>query len=242
MGRCTIVVLMAACLTSLVWAQTPASAPPADQTGAAAQSPAPATSSADSPATRSTTTEAPWDKFKNFSALMTGGVVPGTSDEIHIYRSGDKLRMEGPGKSYIIQDLSKDKDTRAISKLQCVQMSAPFIRSFPFFMSGKGYNYEHVSLGKETVDGHPTQVEEITVTFPPAKKHVPLKLKLWEAEDLQGFPIKIETQMNRLIEYRKVDFGLIDPTLFIAPNDCGPFEERDEKPKKPKKAPAGKSQ
>ena len=240
MRRCATVVLFASCLISLAWAQTAGSAPSADQTGVAAQPPA--TASADAPAATATTTEAPWDKFKNFSALMTGGPVPGTADEIHIYRSGDKLRMEGPGKSYIVQDLAKDKDTRAISKLQCMQMSAPFIRSFPFFMSGKGYKYEHVALGKETVDDHPCQVEEITVTVPPAKKHVPLILKLWEAEDLQGFPIKVETQSHRTIEYRKVDFGPLDPTLFITPNECAPLSEQDEKPKKAKKAPAGKSQ
>ena len=174
---------------------------------------------------------------------MTGGPVPGTADEIHIYRSGDKLRMEGPGKSYLIQDLSKEKDTRAISKLQCLQMSGPFIRSFPFFMSGPGNKYDHVALGQETVDGHPTEIEEVTITFAPARKHVPLKLKLWEAQDLEGFPIKIETQSHRIIEYRKVDFGEIDPTLFIAPNDCGPIDEKDAKSSaKPKKAPAGKSQ
>jgi hypothetical protein len=232
MGRSTIVVLLAACFTLLTWAQTPSSAPPADQAGAAQPSPAP-----------QTTTQAPWDKFRNFSALMTGGPVPGTADEIFIYRSGDKLRMQGQAKNYIVQDLAKEKDVRAISKIQCLQMGAPFIRSYPFFMTGPGYKYEHVPLGKETIDGHSCQVEEVTVVFPATKKHDPLKLKLWEAEDLDGFPIKVETQAHRLIEYRKVDFGPLDPTLFIVPDDCARLDVETKKgPAQPKKKPAEKSQ
>jgi len=129
--------------------------------------------------------------------------------------------MEGPERrSYIIQDLKDEHDVRGISRIQCLQMGAPFIRSFPFFMSAPGNKYEHKLLGKETVDGHPVQVEEVTITFAPSKKHVPLKLKLWEAEDLQGFPIKMETEAHRIIEYRKVDFGPLDPTLFIVPDSC----------------------
>jgi hypothetical protein len=233
MGRCATVVLFAVCFSSLVRAQTPSSAPPAEQSSTAMQPTAAAT----------TANEAPWDKFKNFSALMTGGPAPGTADEIHIYRSGNLLRMEGPGKSYIIQDLSKANDVRAISKIQCLQMAAPFIRSYPFLMTGEGYKYEHVALGKETVDGHSCQVEDVTVIFPPAKKHPTLKLKLWEAEDLEGFPIKIETQSHQTIEYRKVDFGPLDPTLFITPNQCAPLDKGDAKVSiKPQKAPVGKPQ
>jgi len=179
--------------------------------------------------------------------LMTGGVAPGTADEIHIYRSGDMLRMQGPGKSYIVQDLSKEHDTRAISRIQCLQMHAPFIRSFPFNLSYPGNKYEVVSLGKETVDGHPCRVEELTVNFAPGKNHpAPLKLKLWEAEDLDGFPIKVETQKNRTMEYRKVDFSPLDPTLFIVPDQCGVLDadKNGTHKKKPsgKKTTSGKSQ
>jgi hypothetical protein len=230
MGRRTTAVLLASCFASLLWAQEPASQPSPDQTSATASS------------TPQTSAEAPWDKFKNFSALMTGGPVPGTADEIHIYRSGNLLRMEGPDRnSFIVQDLVKEKDVRAVSKLPCLQMAAPFIRSFPFFMTGPGFQFETVSLGKETVDGHPTQIEEVTVTFPPTKKHAPLKLKLWAAEDLQGFPVKIETASHRTMEYRKVDFGELDRTLFITPNNCELLESQQMKGStKPKKAPTAK--
>jgi hypothetical protein len=232
MGRCTTVLLLAMCFASLVWAQAPASPPSAEQTSATAPASPPQSS-----------TEAPWDKFKNFSALMTGGPVPGTADEIHIYRSGNLLRMEGPDRhSFIVQDLAKARDVRAVSKLPCLHMAAPFVRSYPFFMTGAGYIYETVMLGKETVDGHPTQIEEVTVTFPPANKHAPLKLKLWAAEDLQGFPVKIETPAHRTIEYRKVDFGGLDRTLFITPADCDLLEAQQptKHSTKAKKAPAGK--
>lgn len=232
MGRCTTVLLLAMCFASLVWAQAPASPPSAEQTSAAAPASAPQAS-----------TEAPWDKFKNFSALMTGGPVMGTADEIHIYRSGNMLRMEGPDRnSYIVQYLAKERDVRALSRAGCLQMGAPFIRSYPFFMTGPGYKFETVLLGKETVDGHPTQIEEVTVTFPPAKNHPPLKLKLWAAEDLQGFPVKIETPKQHTMEYRNVDFGELDRTLFVTPSQCDPLEGAQQNSKKAKKAPAGKSQ
>ena len=43
---------------------------------------------------------------------MVGGPVPGTDDEIHIYRSGNLMRMEAnEGKSYQITDLTNMRHT-----------------------------------------------------------------------------------------------------------------------------------
>jgi len=219
-------------------AQTPPSAPTGDKTSAAEPA----------PASGDLTTEAPWDTVKEFSALVTGGVVPGTSDESYIYRSKNLLRMEGADRhSYVIQDLGKTRDARVLSRMQCEKMKVPFVRSFPFLFSGPGYKYERVPVGKETVDGHPCQVEDVTVTFPPEKHHDPLKLKVYEAEDLKGFPVKIQLKL-RAIEFRNVALGPQDPTLFIVPDQCG--DDLDvgtgkgsgKAPAKPKKAPAGKSQ
>ena len=233
MGRCTIVVLLATFLSLVVWAQTQDARPAAEQASAASTASSPRTS-----------TEAPWDKFRNFSALMTGGPVPGTADEIHIYRSGDLLRMEGPDRhSYIVQNLSRQKDTRAMSSVECLQMGVPFVRSYPFFLSGKGNTYEYVPLGSETIEGHPTKVEEVTINFAPERKHAPLKLKVWEAEDLQGFPIKVETQHHQTMEYRSVNFGPLDVTLFITSKVCEPLDvmKTQKKGSTPsKKVPASK--
>ena len=236
MGRCTIVVLLATFLSLGVCAQTPDARPAAEQPSSASTSATPSTSR--------TSTEAPWDKFRNFSALMTGGPIPGTADEIHIYRSGDLLRMEGPDRnSYIVQDLTKQGDTRVMSRVDCLQMGVPFARSYPFFFSSKGNTYEYVSRGAETIEGHPTKIEEVTINFGPEKKRGPLKLKVWEAEDLQGFPIKVETQNHRTMEYRSVNFGPLDVTLFITSKVCEPLEATKSKNKgstQSKKAPASK--
>jgi len=171
---------------------------------------------------------------------MTGGPVPGTDAEIHIYRNGNLLRMEGNDeRSYVIQDLRKPGDARMISRANCLQMKFPFTRSFPFSLSWSPNNYDIVDLGKETLDGHPTQIKQVTIHFASKAKHTePVTLKLWEAEDLKGFPIKIEMKTHRTIEYRNVDFGAQDPTLFIVPGECAPLDAaKGENSSPPKKAP-----
>ena len=216
MRGCVTVAFLLVCLTSIVMAQVPATTTPTEP---------PATSEGQS-AEKVSSTEAPWDKFTNFSALMTGGPVVGTAEEIHIYRHGNLLRMGGPdGRSYVIQDLRKSGDARMISKAECLQLKYPFTRSFPFSLSWSPNKYETVLLGKETVDGHPTQVKQVTVTFAPEAKHkAPLTLKIWTADDLQGFPVKVETALHRTMEYRKIEFGELDPTLFIVPGECQPLD------------------
>jgi hypothetical protein len=93
------------------------------------------------------------------------------------------------------------------------------------------------------LEGHPTKVEEVTINFAPDRKHAPLKLKVWEAEDLQGFPIKVETQHHQTMEYRSVNFGPLDVTLFITSKVCEPLEAAKTEGKgstQSKKAPASK--
>jgi hypothetical protein len=55
----------------------------------------------------------------------------------------------------------------------------------------------------------------------------PQKMRLWEAEDLQGFPIKIEFLIlgghGPVIRYKNVVLGEQDPTLFIHPKSCQPL-------------------
>jgi hypothetical protein len=231
MRNCTtvVVLVLVICLSSIILAQAPA--PPASTDSATlAQQPAEKTSSA----------VAPWDKFTTFTALMTGGPVIGTAEEIHIYRHGNLLRMEGQEHhSYVIQDLTKSGDARMISKADCLRMKIPFVRSYPFSFSWSPNRYETVVVGKETIDGHPTQVEEVTIIFAPVVHHDPVTIKIWAAEDLQGFPVKIENKLHHTIEYRNVNFEAQDPTLFIIPGACEPLDaEKENTPlPQPKKAP-----
>jgi len=70
------------------------------------------------------------------------------------------------------------------------------------------------------VDGHPCKVENLTVT---QQNGQPTKMKVWEAQDLKGFPIKIESQTSRgpvTIEYKDISFSEPEASLFTHPDNC----------------------
>jgi hypothetical protein len=217
----TITALLFGCLTFQLWAQTPPSQPPAAQPPSPTE-PAPA----GSPLSAPDASQSPLDQFKEFSAIMTGGPVPGTDDSIHIYRSGNLLRMESnEGVSYQITDLVKH-ETHGIARNGCLKLTVPYVRSYPFSLSGPDYKYQRTPVGTETVNGHSCRVEDLSIYIP--KREKPAMIRLWEAEDLQGFPIKIETRggpMHRDIFYDKVVLGPQDRTLFIYPDECQSGEE-----------------
>jgi len=225
MARLTAALLLAGCLGFQAWAQTPPAAPTS-----AASSPAAQTASA------SESSQFPLDRFQEFSALVVGGPVPGTEDEIHIYRSGNLMRMEGrESRNYLITDLAK-QETHGLAPTGCLKYGNPYVRSYPFSMSRPENKYERVPVGKETVDGHVCQVEDLTISSP--KLPTPVKIRLWEAEDLQGFPIKVETMSHRIVQYKNVVLGPQDPTFFIFPNDCQVLDAKTTTRVSPKRKPA----
>lgn len=183
-------------------------------------------------------TRYPLDSFAEFSAVMVGSrVEPGEGiEEGHIYRSGNLMRMEDPGKrGYFITDLTTG-ETYGISEVGCIHDSHPFIRTFPFSVAAKpGTTVTRLTAGKETVDGHSCQIENVTVSLPEFAKA--LQMRLWEAEDLQSFPIKIEFLLpggrDAIVHYRNVVLGPQDPTLFIHPRSCEPLPKRESTPKAP---------
>src|SRR5271157_5085759 len=147
MLRLTATLLFAGCLTFQGWAQTPpAQQPPATEQASTA------------PLSSPESTEFPLDKFKEFSAIMAGGPVPGTESEIHVYRSGNLMRMEGPARnSYQITDLAK-QETHGVAEGGCLAYKLAYVRSYPFSFSGSANKFQRVPVGKETVDGHVCQV------------------------------------------------------------------------------------
>ena len=220
--------LFAGCLALQAWAQVPPPAPPAQAPAVPAQAPAgqiPAAAAQPAGQTSaSESTQFPLDRFREFSAIETGGILPGSDWDGYVYRSGDLMRMQAvqQGKTqYFVDDLAKGT-SYGFSVAGCAKLSLLFSRTFPFFMSGPGYTYERVAVGEETVDGHRCQVEDVTVHAP--KHPIPAHFRLYEAEDLQGFPIKIENQQEKvrrwIIHYRNIVLGPQDPTLFVVPRDC----------------------
>lgn len=198
-------------------AQAHASEP--GSTGTKRQTPAGQTAAAPAAATY------PLDSFRDFSAVMIGSrAEPGEgTSQGHIYRSGNQMRMEEPdGRAYFITALSSG-ETYGIVETGCIHDDHPYFRAIPFHMAGMAdATVTRAPVGRETVDGHSCQVEDVTVSssmFPS-----PQKMRFWEAEDLKGFPIKIEFvfpgSQGPMIHYKNVVLGPQDPTLFFHPTSC----------------------
>ena len=185
-------------------------------------------------------TQYPLDSFTDFSALMVGSITEmgeGTA-EAHIYRSGNLMRVGDPdGDDYFVTDLST-LETYGISSGPCMRDSHPYFRVSPFAAARPGASVERVPAGKDTLDGHSCRIEDISVSSPKTGSH--LKMRFWEAEDLQGFPIKIEFlrpgARSSIIRYKNVVLGPQDRTLFIHPKSCQSAPQRGGP--KTRKAPA----
>jgi hypothetical protein len=205
-----------------------------------AQAPKEQVSTGQTPARPPAKIQYPLDSFTDFSAVMVGSMMElgQGAGEAHIYRSGKLMRVaDSEGDGYFITDLST-LETYALSAGPCMHDLHPYFRASPFAASRPGVTIERVAAGKETVDGHSCQIEDITVSSPKTGGH--LKMRFWEAEDLQGFPVKIEFLRpggrDAIIRYKNVVLGLQDPTLFIHPKSCQSAPQRG-KPKT-RKAPA----
>ncbi|MGB7643112.1 MAG: hypothetical protein WBL82_17620, partial [Terriglobales bacterium] len=97
----------------------------------------------------------------------------------------------------------------------------PYSRAFPFFLSGPDTKYTYETVGEDTIDGHPVKIVNVTISVP---RHPEIPLKFFEAQDLEGFPIRIENRRPHgarwTLEYTDVKLGPPDPSLFIVPDKC----------------------
>lgn len=139
--------------------------------------------------------------------------------EMKIYRSGDQMRTTLPGGAgYTIMSLSQHTTYMVMGNGMCMQM-APQGQQNPFAES-QNATVQRSPAGTDTVDGHACKVENLTVTSRDGKS---TKMKVWEAQDLRGFPIKIEMQSSHglvTVEYKDVSFGEPDASLFTHPDNC----------------------
>lgn len=159
--------------------------------------------------------------IENFSATM---VFNGPQGEVSqkIYKLGDKIRMEMPRRAgaYSIMDLSAHKMYMVMSPQMCMEMDTTHRPGAPDPFAPRG-TVKREPLGSETVDGHPCKVERITVT--PAEGGAPVVMKAWEAQDLQGFPVRVETQTERgpmRIDYRDISLAPPAAQLMTPPQNC----------------------
>lgn len=182
----------------------------------------------------------PFDEFQQFSAEVSGS--PLHWDKMKIYRSGNKMRADYTSDYEVrITDLAKQRGwfmRHWVNKPEkCGPINKMDIATYPFFAyTGRDFKVERVPAAepaeKETIDGHSTKIESYTVMRAEGGALV-AKVKLWEAEDLKGFPIRMEINppatKEFILSYTNVSLEKPDPKLFQVPAKCmqikGPINE-----------------
>jgi hypothetical protein len=165
----------------------------------------------------------PFDAQKQFSATMVTASMATApragQGEMKIYRSGDKLRTTMPGgMGYMITDLTQGTSYMVMNTGMCMQTTAS--RQPNPFAETQNATIERVPAGADTVDGHSCKVENLTVI---PKNGTPVEMKIWEANDLKGFPVRVEMNTGKgpvTVEYQDVSFDPPQASLFSHPANC----------------------
>lgn len=162
----------------------------------------------------------PFETHKQFSATMvlTGAAIGphAPQGDMKIYRLGDKMRTNIGSMGYSIIDMTQHTMYMVMGQGMCMQMT-PKEQQNPFAAQG---SVERTPAGTDTVDGHTCKVENVTVT---SQSGTPTKMKVWLAEDLQEFPVKVEIQSSRgpvTVHYKDISFDAPAASLFAHPDDC----------------------
>ena len=147
-----------------------------------------------------------------------------------VYRSGHSVRVERsralstlymPSKSMVYNLTTYPDQTH-----QCVAIKAEQAKMLPSPLELlEGPDVKRTALGTEVVEGHPCNIENVVVTRPDGQK---IESKVWEAQDLQGIPVKIESHIGELTltaTYRHISIGPLNQKLFTIPEKCTPFEK-----------------
>jgi len=170
----------------------------------------------------------PWN-LPDFSAIQLRGPkqrpVPmkiywsGTSIRVDLSPAMSTLYLPSKGKVYRLT-VYPDK-TR-----ECIVMKTEQAKMLPHPLELlRGAKVTRTPVGKETAEGHSCNVETVVVTRADGEI---VESKVWEAEDLRGVPVKIdsETEHGRFLAvYRDIAIGPLDKALFTPPDKCIPYEK-----------------
>lgn len=167
--------------------------------------------------------EDPFARWDHFSATRTGG--PIVRDPLKIYRLGSQVRTEHDEQVYITN--LKDLSSVAFLNNKCVRMTLPDGPVYPFDaqLEYQDFKLEREEVaGEETVDGHVCTVEKLNYTRIGNEAQY-IKMTLWKAKDLDGFPIKIDVLPNIrktpfTFHYSDVSLKAPDAALFKVPAHC----------------------
>jgi len=147
-----------------------------------------------------------------------------------VYRSGSSVRVERGGAlttlyapaNGMVYNLTVYPD----QSRQCVAMKPEQAKMLPSPLELiQGRIVKRNTVGSESVDGHPSKIETVAVMGADGKT---IESKVWEAEDLNGIPVKIESHIEGvtlLAFYRDIVVGAPDQGLFHVPDRCIPFEK-----------------
>jgi hypothetical protein len=169
----------------------------------------------------------PFDSFKHFTAIMNGGLT--SEKDRKLYRSGKMMRSDFADQ-YRITDIDAPATWVTFAKdKSCAKFDVADGGDFPFY-GLKKFKVTRVvpeagAEEKETVDGHPCKIDNLTFVSSEANPPVTIEMKLYEAEDLKGFPIKIEahnlvSKRRFTVSYTEVNLETPDPKLFLHAANC----------------------
>jgi hypothetical protein len=179
----------------------------------------------------------PFDSLTEFSATMMGSLAGDEENERKIYRSGKLMRVEGLNKmSFFISNLDTNDlyatlQRPKLNKERCLHEVAPLLQTFPFVFFRANFKFQRTPAGEDEVEGHHCHVESVVRIGPSGGE---MHVKFWEADDLKGFPIKIEVERagknTMTILYKDIKLASPDPALFKIPTNCtaGPSKTSSE--------------
>ena len=147
-----------------------------------------------------------------------------------VYLSGSSVRIDRSGAlSTLYVPAASEVYNLTIypdNSHQCVAMKPQQARMLPSPLELlQGKILKRTAEGSEVVEGHTSNVETVVVARPDGKT---IESKVWEAEDLDGIPVKIESTLDGLIlraVYRDIKVGAPDKALFTVPDRCTQFEK-----------------
>lgn len=164
----------------------------------------------------------------DFSATQTMGNLPAGK----VYVSDSNIRFERVPGLQTIYLSDTNKEYQLYHRGYCLVMPAEKSTLMPNPLQLLfGAKVERTEVGSETVDGHPCKVEKIVAT---AADGSVTRSKVWEAEDLKGVPLKIETVTEHgtiMAIFRDVVLEKPDPELFKTPANCIPPDKMYTKAK-----------
>ena len=155
------------------------------------------------------------------------------SMSMKVYLSGSSVRVE---RSDALSTLYVPAESRVYNLTtypdhshQCVVMKSEQAKMLPSPLELlQGHDLKRTPAGTEVIEGHLCHIENVEVTRPDGSR---IKSKVWEAEDLQGIPVRIESVIGDITlsaVYHDIQIGTPDQALFSAPAKCTLLEKMGE--------------